>query len=443
MAIIIDNKYGFFERNNCYFSINKKGLETQWSNFVMRPLYHKVDEGNSKRAFQITNEYNFSKVEEIDQADLSSARAFKTKMGKLGHFIWNGNNNQLIKLKEYLYEQTISVSTINQLGWNNDGFFAFSNGIIHNNLWIPANEYGIVDLPHNNHYLISTLSRFKNDNQFNLFDLRFIHEEYSYITLKEYVEQFIRVFGNHAKVGICYLLATLFHDVVKATTRNFPFLYIFRPTGEDFEFENHLTSFFICDNTAIDIQNLPTNKLESHLSNYSNILIHINDRKNKSNPLFLKCIYEGREWSSSSLTQRKQFKHKDCGIILSGENNINSDLSLYSIMLICDINCKNLNQQNQREFNKLSEMRKLGCSHLTLEILKYRKKFEEEFPANYKIVMNELAAAMPPDTEERVYRNWIIPLAAFRTLMYSLELPFDYQDLFKISTEFMSRQNKV
>ena len=154
MAIIIDNKYGFFERNNCYFSINKKGLETQWSNFVMRPLYHKVDEGNSKRAFQITNEYNFSKVEEIDQADLSSARAFKTKMGKLGHFIWNGNNNQLIKLKEYLYEQTISVSTINQLGWNNDGFFAFSNGIIHNNLWIPANEYGIVDLPHNNHYLI-------------------------------------------------------------------------------------------------------------------------------------------------------------------------------------------------------------------------------------------------------------------------------------------------
>lgn len=43
--------------------------------------------------------------------------------------------------------------------------------------------------------------------------------------------------------------------------------------------------------------------------------------------------------------------------------------------------------------------------------------------------------------EDRILRNWIIPLAAFRTLEGVLDLPFSYQDIRKVTLDGIVRQN--
>ena len=75
----------------------------------------------------------------------------------------------------------------------------------------------------------------------------------------------------------------------------------------------------------------------------------------------------------------------DCGVIVSGQEMPTIDIALFSRMLYCSFDNTSFTIEAKKQFNKLSEMRKLGCSHLTLEILKYRKKFEEEFPTNYAL----------------------------------------------------------
>lgn len=441
-------KYGFCERSNCYFSLDAEGGEKPWSNFVMQPLYHIIDEINPKRTFKITNTFNMTKIVEINQADLVSMKGFKVKIEGLGNFIWKGKEEQLTKLKEFLYECTQSASEIKQLGWQQEGFYAFGNGVFYQDTWFPADEYGIVSIENTNVYLPSASSIFKNNKQFYQFEKRFVHEGLNNITLRDYTTQLIEVFGDNAKVGICFLLATLFLDVVKNVTKNFPILNLFGPKGSGkSELGHSLMSFFIADNTPPNLQNATDAALAESVAKCANALVHLDEYKNTielTRREFLKGIYDGTGRTRLNMDRDKKSETTavDCGVIVSGQEMPTIDIALFSRMLYCSFDNTSFTIEAKKQFNKLSEMRKLGCSHLTLEILKYRKKFEEEFPANYKIVMNELAAQMPADTEERIYRNWIIPLAAFRTLMFSLDLPFDYKEMLNICIAFMTRQNK-
>lgn len=442
-------KYGFCERNNCYFSLDAEGGEKPWSNFVMLPLYHIIDDMNPKRTFKITNTFNVSKIVEINQADLVSMKGFKVKIEGLGNFIWKGKEEQLTKLKEFLYECTESATEIKQLGWQEDGFFAFGNGIYHNGTWIEADDYGIVKIEEiGNMYLPSAAATFQKNKQFFQFERKFVHENLSNISLKEYTTQLIKVFGDNAKVGICFLLSTLFLDVVKNVTKNFPLLNLFGPKGSGkSELGHSLMSFFIADNTPPNLQNSTDAALAESVAKCANALVHLDEYKNTielTRREFLKGIYDGTGRTRLNLDRDKKSETTavDCGVIVSGQEMPTIDIALFSRMLYCSFDNTSFSLESKREFNRLAEMRKLGCSHLTLEILKHRKKFEEEFPANYKIVMKELAAEMPGDTEERVYRNWIIPLASYRTLMYVLDITFDYKDLFEVCLRFMNRQNK-
>lgn len=442
------SKYGFYERDNCYFSF-EDGKDKPWSNFTMLPLFHITDDVKPKRMFKITNTFGLSKIVEIDQVDLVSLKGFRVKIEGIGNFIWKGKEEQLTKLKEFLYECTESATEIKQLGWQRGGYYAFGNGVFFNNIWIPTDEYGIVRLEdQGNVYLPAASQIFADNKQLFQFERRFAHENLNNITLKDYCAQLIVVFGDNAKVGICFLLATLFLDVVKNVTKNFPILNLFGPKGSGkSELGHSLMSFFIADNTPPNLQNSTDAALAESVAKCANALVHLDEYKNTielTRREFLKGIYDGTGRTRLNMDRDKKSETTavDCGVIVSGQEMPTIDIALFSRMLYCSFDNTTFSRESKIQFNKLTEMRKLGCTHLTLQILKYRKKFEEEFPANYNIVMKELSSAMAQDTEERVYRNWIIPLAAFRTLMFALDLPFDYKDIFDVVLRFMSRQNK-
>ena len=96
----------------------------------------------------------------------------------------------------------------------------------------------------------------------------------------------------------------------------------------------------------------------------------------------------------------------------------------------------------KRRFNELLDERKKGLSHLALQILSHRKKFEHEFAGNYKSAFSDITAQLEQGRiEDRILRNWVVPLAAFRTLSGVLELPFTYNELLRITIDGIQRQN--
>lgn len=442
-------KYGFCERNNCYFSLNGEGGEKEWSNFIMMPLFHIMDQVNPKRLFRLKNFAGLERIIEFKQEELVSLKSFRTKIEGMGNFLWSGKEEQLMKLKAFLYETTESAVEITQLGWQREGFFAFGNGANYIGDWYPVDEMGIVRLGDlGNFYLPAASEIFRKDKQLFQFERSFIHTTYSTITLRSYTDLMIEVFGDNAKVGICFLLATIFRDIVTRVTKNFPMLNLYGPKGSGkSELGHTLMSFFIIDNRPPNLQNATDAALADSVAQCANALVHLDEYKNTidlTRREFLKGLYDGtgRTRMNMDRDKKRETTAVDCGVCVSGQEMPTIDIALFSRMLFCPFDTTEFTIESKRKFDKLAEIRKLGCTHLTLEILRHRAKVEAEFASNYRSAMADLMAGLESENiEDRILRNWVVPLAIHRTLNGVIDLGFDYKEMLAVCHKYCVRQN--
>lgn len=443
-------KYGFSERHHCYFSLDKDGQTVEWSNFSMTPLFHIKDNLNPKRLYRIVNVAGQEEIIELKQEDLVSLQRFKLRVEGFGNFIWKAKEEQLTKLKGFLYEKTETAVEITQLGWQRDDFFAYGNGVSYQGQWIPVDDFGIVRLGEiGNFYLPAASKIYRNERKLFQFERKFIHAGLSDISFRRYTDKLIEVFGDNAKVGICFLLATLFKDVVTATTKNFPILNLFGPKGSGkSELGHSLMAFFIISNEPPNLSTATDAALADAVAQCANALVHVDEYKNTielNRREFIKGLYDGvgRTRMNMDRDKKRETTAVDCGVILSGQEMPTVDIAIFSRLLFLTFNKTEFKPEDKRKFNELKAIRDLGCSHLVLEILKHRKRVETEFSFNYRTAMEDILVGIEGESvEDRIFRNWVIPLAIFRTLSGVLDVSFDYKDILKICVNGILRQNK-
>lgn len=442
-------KYGFFEQGLSYYSISKEGNEFQWSNFTLEPLFHIKDSLNPKRIYKIKNALGYSEIIEMKQEDLISLPRFKARVEGLGNYIWLAGEREMTKLKMFLYEQTETAKEIVQLGWQREDFFAFGNGVFDTE-WHASDEYGIVRLDENkNYYLPSSSVIYRQEKQLFQFERNFIHLNYSGITLRDYSEKLIRVFGDRAKVGLCFLLATLFRDIIVDYTKTFPILNLFGPKGTGkTEMGHALMSFFIANNTAPNIQNATIASMADLVAQCANALVHIDEYKNSidvDKREFLKGLWDGAGRSRMNMDRdkKREITRVDSGVILSGQEMATADIALFSRFVYLTFDKDEHDQQERLNFADLETARKRGCTHLTLQILRHRALMQSEFVASHKQIMKDLQRALQENVvEDRILKNWAIPLVAFYILSPKLDLPFSYQEMLQICTDGILNQNQ-
>ena len=348
----------------------------------------------------------------------------------------------------YLYATTETAEQIVQLGWQQQGFFAFGNGIFTSE-WHEVDELGIVRLgEQGNYYLPAFSSVYRNDTQFFQFERRFTHLGLNKIPLYDYSELLVEVFGDNAKVGIAFLLATLFRDVVVSYTRSFPILNLFGPKGSGkSELGHSLMAFFIIDNIPPNISNSTLPALADAVAQCSNALVHLDEFKNNidiDKREFLKGLWDGtgRNRMNMERDKKREVTKVSCGVIVSGQEMATADIALFSRFIFLSYSKSQFSQEAKEKFAKMAAIRKLGCSHLVLEILQCRALFEAEFRGNYNEAFEDIINALgQSNIEDRIIRNWVIPLAALRTLQDALRLPFTYNDLLKVSIDGIIAQN--
>jgi len=105
VSLELMKQYGFHQhREGYYFSLSEDKF-IKWSNFTMKPLFH-VRDANSQalRLFEMTNEFRQSQIVELKQEDLISLSRFRLKVESLGNYVWLAKEEQLTRLKQYLYK---------------------------------------------------------------------------------------------------------------------------------------------------------------------------------------------------------------------------------------------------------------------------------------------------------------------------------------------------
>lgn len=445
-------QYGFLYSNNCYFSISDNGSREQWSNFTMIPLFHIKDATNPKRMYSIKNCFGYECIIEMKQEELVSMNKFKMKLEGLGNFIWEAGERELIKLKKFLYEKTETATEITQLGWQKTGnFFAFGNGGFNGSEFIKCNEYGIIKMDGGNYYLPAASKIYQDEENLFQFERRFVHDNNGSISLYDYAVRMINVFGDNAKIGLCFLMATLFKDIIVRHTKSFPILNLFGPKGAGkSEMGHSLMSFFIPRNTPPNLSNSTIPALADAVAQCSNALVHLDEFKNSidlEKREFLKGLWDnaGRSRMNMDKDKKREITNVDSGIIVSGQEMATADIALFSRFVFLCFTQTEYSDEERNRFQSLKNVEGLGLSHLTLQILKYRREMSLNFTAHYTTCATDLSEAIKQrhiKVEDRIYRNWLILLATYRTLHEYLTLPFDYDEIKALCVDMIIRQNK-
>lgn len=448
-------KYGFYEQHNCCFSANGK----QWSNFIMRPLFHIKDPYNSKRIYKLVNVNKEEAMVEMKEAEMYSIMNFRERVGSMGNFRWKAGPEELNNFGDYLYDNTETAVEIKQLGWNHAGFFVWGNGIVYDGNFLKVDDYGIVRIDRyndkgeiegtDNYYLPAMSKIYAGQKDMFKFERMFIHDDnHSSISFKNYCIMMADVFGDNAKVGIMYLFATLFRDIVTSYTKNFPILNLFGPKGSGkSELGHTLMSFFIKNNTPLNIQNATIAALADAIAQCSNALVHIDEYKNNIDPVkieFLKGLYDGtgRSRMNMDLDKKREITSVDSAIILSGQEMPTVDIALFSRTIYLTFDKTVHDREAKQKFNELTAIRKMGVSHLTNQILSNRNCFEQDFYQEYNFVCEDIAQGIQNnEVEDRIWRDWAVLLASYRCLSKHMDLPWTYSQMKDITIEGIRRQN--
>lgn len=168
-------QFGFIEKNNCYFGTTKDGDESQWSNFSLKPLFHIKDDLRPVRLFEINNNEEEDKAEiiELDMEVLTSSKSLRKKLLGIGNYIWMASDQELIKLQSYLAKVTETAVEIKQLGWQKEGFYAFSNGALEDSDWHDIDKMGIVRLKAGKFYLPALSQLYKTSKELYVNERKF------------------------------------------------------------------------------------------------------------------------------------------------------------------------------------------------------------------------------------------------------------------------------
>lgn len=438
--------------DNCFFTYDEDGAAVRLANFYLKSLYHIKDDTNGTRLFRMTNKYNESVVIEFRESELCSLTTFQQRVGSVGNFIWRAKIDKLNNVKEYCYRNTQSAERVRKMGWDGiNEFFAFGNGIYDGKKFLPVDELGIVLLtPNKPFYIPATSKMYANNPELYQFERLFVHENRSGVRLYDFVEQLIKVFGDNAKVAFCYLLSTLFRDVVFLRTRHFPILNLFgeKGTGKT-TLATSLQSFFIhsVDPPNLGVTSIPA--MNDRVSQAVNSLVVFDEYKNDLD--VRKIAYLKGLWGGGGQTKKNTNTDGmaaqtiiSTGVALCGQDKPTQDMALFTRVLFLAFTKTSFSKPERDAYDDLVAMCSLGNTHLAIEVLSHRDLFEKNFANAYSMTKAELSKVFADEKiHDRIFGNWIIPLAAFRTLESVLELPFSYNDLLTIAVRGMRLQNET
>jgi DNA primase len=441
------DKYGFIEENNQIFFSTKNGT-VRGANFTLKPLFHVASVTNSKRLYLMRNENGFEEIVELIQEDLIALSKFRKAVESRGNFIWEAGENELIRYKRYLYEQTDTCYEITQLGWQKEGFWAWGNGIF-NGAFSPTDSFGIVSHDGKNWYLPAFSKIWEGEKEQFQFERNFIFRSKAEISLNDYAEMFIKVYGNNGIVGLCFLFSAIFRDIVVKTTHNFPILNMFGPKGAGkSEMGISLMSFFAVRNKAPNLNNSTVPAINDAISQSCNSLVHLDEYKNDVDYTkieLLKGIYDGtgRTRMNMDRDKKRETTAVDSAIMVSGQEMPTVDIALFSRLIFVAFHKTIYTKQEKENFEWLKAYDEVGLSHLTHEILSKRDMVKKHWLESYNEVSRIFQDKLKGELiEDRIFRNWIILASTFKTLEPLLRLPFSYSAVESICVEGIKNQNQ-
>ena len=417
------DKYGFFEKDSLYYSYDKQGHPVNLTNFKIIPLFHIFSDDYSSRVMELVNVKNIRRLVEFKQSSITKVEKFKEETEALGNFQTNAPPTMYEKIKSYVYDHMPTVTRIATMGWNSigdDGFYAFANGIADKGVWMPVDEYGIVDYRGTRYFIPAySILYTKRKKAFKNMK-RYAHIVKHPITLTEFFKQIQTVWGMNGVISLIYCFASINKDIIVESVDFYPILFYFgvMSSGKT-QLATTVTRLFQYKEERNNLESTSSYVIGQRMQSLVNGVVNFDEYKNslsKDKIDIFKGVYDysGRSVKDEDNNDRTQFD-AESGVILTGQEIPDADPALLSRTIFLEFYNRTRSEEELFEFQKIKEMRGYGITSITIELLKYRTAFAKKWnqvwlDCLYEVKKHEEVQGI----DERIVECWTLSYATLK-----------------------------
>lgn len=409
-------RYGMFMANNqIYMSISSPGDKyiyfAKKSNFMIEILQHMQDEKFPMKLLRIANIHGEEKIFDTASENLNSPQAFDNAVTAHGNFRFDGNRNDLLRLRTWLFDKMGNGRKIDVLGWQPDGkFWAWNNKILdESGNDIPMDKHGIFINDKVYYYIPSANEIYKN-NSFKFDAQKRFRSIENTLSFHSFASKVLKVHRDHAISAILFGVASIFQDIVVAKTAKFPLLFLYGPgsTGKD-ELAEIVQSFVGIPQTAINLEGqVSTIKAQvREFAQFRNGISQLSEYKRGNSQLdgMLKSLWDRRGYKRGNIESHVGTDSIpiESSAIVTG-NDFPAEEPLIIRMIWNEMTKNNFNEEEMKLFDELKDITAKGVSGYSNEFFRHRKMFEENFEKyqrNWKGILQEQF----PEAKSRIIFN--------------------------------------
>lgn len=442
--------------NACWFQ-GSSGNFFKGSNHKIEPLFHVYGKNDNKRLCEVVNENLIKRIIDFDSADFVSRTKFEERLINEGFFVFleNFGAKHFSLMKNRVLSNFITAYELKTLGWQPEGFFAFSDCVFHNNTIKKVDAYGIVqleDLEHEESDYMKAVKHFyspafsetykfsRGDDDPYENDRYFIYKQ-SPVTTEQWMLQLKKVYGSKAVLGIAFNFASVFRDVFVKRYQFFPHLFLTGEKGSGkSKFGESLTSLFTHKQEPFDLNAgtiVAFYRRISRIMNAPTMLEEFHDNIDLKMFQGIKGGYDGRgrEMGKATGDNRTTTTKVNSSLIITSQYlSSRDDNSVTSRSLLGHFikPVEAFTNEQLQEYNLLKEWEEKGLSSMLLDIVKHRTVFEKSVHSTYAEINKKLKKELlNVDYQERMLQNYVALLVPLKILWNEFKFPFTYEEAYK------------
>lgn len=454
-------RYGFYEEEEggkagYYFKGEGRSFLKK-SNFVMKPLFHVRSMQEAKDLVEVSDGYG-KHVIELSGKSLVSLEQFSGEIWQQCKALFFGSKQDLFRILDKMSRKFSDVHELKTLGWQPEGFFAFSNMIFNGELK-QYDDYGVIEHENRKYFSpsISTIyTSFRSDDDEYEND-RYLKYQPAPITFLQWSTMMNEVYAESdaGKIGIAFALAAAFRDIVFRVDNNFPHLSAYGQKGSGkSKFAESLQSFFLTDLQPFNLNHGTEFAFFSRLSRFRNCIVwfdEFDDNAIKEDRFqSIKGAYDGsgRERGKGGSKNKTEIARINSALCLTGQYlSTRDDNAALTRCIIIAFKPRTGDHAYTKDeilkYSALKEYERRGISGLLTDLFPHRKQVESHYSKLFSEVFAELRESIGNEKHvynERVLRNYtalvtMVKLfsAAPAEVNHAIKFPFTYEEFFSIA----------
>jgi hypothetical protein len=448
----------FFFGNELYLG---RLRENAWSferagNFNLEPLYMVTDEeGNGSRVVKLTNIRNESRIERIPTESFTSVTGIAPFIEK-SNFIWDIPRKHYVRLKEFVFQNCLEAVEVSILGYNEDGFYSFANGIVTADGFKAINDYGVVEHRKRAYFLPALSSMFKEQKKRFQFERTFRYIDRPNVSFSEWAELFVQVYGENGRIGLMFALQSIFSSVLFKIDGFFPLLFLYgKPdSGKTTMAMSILSLFHPTGEVSLgsNITSVPPAALAKQMGQMRDGIVMIEEYQpdlDRFKMEFLKQIWNRLPYTKSD-TAASNTSNKTVNMqilsaaIITGQHLPIKDIALLTRCMLCQFFQNGGFTKEQGDwYNRLKEMQDAGLSAITASIFQHRAEFEEAIGREFKLEKRAYAQRFEGANVGRLGLHAAMAMASYKCFARFLKMPFTEEELRQTVDRFSEEQERM